>query len=58
MPSALLEPIAPPPLESLPRKRWTRTEIEELISMGWSGKRYELIDGELIDKKIGRTPHT
>jgi Uma2 family endonuclease len=51
MPSALLEPVAPPPLESLPRKKWTRCEIEELSSMGWfAGEHYELIDGELIDK--------
>ena len=58
MPSTILEPVAPPPLESLPRKKWTRCEIEELISLGWSAKRYELIDGELIDKKIGRNlPH-
>ena len=58
MPSALLEPIAPPPLESLHRKRWTSAEIDELISMGWSAKRYELIDGELIDRQMGKnSPH-
>jgi Uma2 family endonuclease len=51
MPVALVEPIAPLPLESLPRKRWTRAEIEKLSSMGWfAGEHYELIDGELIDK--------
>ncbi|HEY6346984.1 MAG TPA: Uma2 family endonuclease [Bryobacteraceae bacterium] len=58
MPTAFLEPVAPPSLESLPRKKWTRCEIEELISLGWSAKRYELIDGELIDKKMGQNlPH-
>jgi Uma2 family endonuclease len=58
MPSVFLEAVAPPPLESLPRKKWTRCEIEELISKGWSAKRYELIDGELIDKKMGQDlPH-
>jgi Uma2 family endonuclease len=58
MPSVFLEPVAPPTLESLPRKKWTRCEIEELISKGWSAKRYELIDGELIDKKMGQNlPH-
>lgn len=55
MPTAFLEPVAPPPLESLPRKKWTVCEIEELISKGWSeGERYELIDGELIDKRMGK----
>jgi Uma2 family endonuclease len=58
MPSVFLEAVSPPPLESLPRKKWTRCEIEELISKGWSAKRYELIDGELIDKKMGQDlPH-
>lgn len=58
MPSVLSEPVAPPSLESLPRKKWTRCEIEELISLGWSAKRYELIHGELIDKKMGQNlPH-
>jgi Uma2 family endonuclease len=58
MPTALLEPVTPPPLESLPRKKWTVCEIEELISLGWSAKRYELIDGELIDRYMGKNePH-
>jgi Uma2 family endonuclease len=59
MPSAILEPVSPPPLESLPRKRWTRCEIEELMARGWyPGDGYELIDGELIDKKMGKDlPH-
>jgi Uma2 family endonuclease len=55
MPSAFLEPVTPPPLESLPRKTWTVCEIEELMSKGWyPGDGYELIDGELIDKKMGK----
>jgi Uma2 family endonuclease len=58
MPRALFESVAPPPLESVPRKKWTRSEVEQLISMGWSAKRYELIDGELIDKHMGKNyPH-
>jgi Uma2 family endonuclease len=59
MPSAFLEPVAPPPLESLPRKKWTVCEIEDLMSKGWyPGDGYELIDGELIDKKPGKNnPH-
>jgi Uma2 family endonuclease len=59
MPSAFLEAVAPPPLESLYRKKWTVCEIEELLSKGWHpGDGYELIDGELIDKKVGKNyPH-
>jgi len=56
VPAAFLEPVVPPSLESLPRKKWTRSEIEELMSKGWyPGDGYELIDGELIDKKPGKT---
>jgi Uma2 family endonuclease len=59
MPSVLSEPVAPPPLESLPRKKWTVCEIEELMSKGWyPGDGYELIGGDLIDKKMGKDlPH-
>lgn len=59
MPSAIVKPVSPPPLESLPRKKWTRCEIEELMARGWyPGDGYELIDGELIDKKMGKDlPH-
>jgi Uma2 family endonuclease len=58
MPSALLEPIASQALESVPRKRWTRAEINELTSMGWfAGEHYELIDGELINKMGKGKPH-
>ncbi|MBV8846972.1 MAG: Uma2 family endonuclease [Bryobacterales bacterium] len=59
MPTAFLEPVAPPPLESVPHRKWTVCEIEELISKGWyPGDGYELIDGELIDKKMGKNnPH-
>jgi Uma2 family endonuclease len=63
MPSALPEPAVPPPLESVPRKKWTRREIEELVSLGWFaggwfvGERYELLDGELINKMGKGEPH-
>jgi Uma2 family endonuclease len=58
MPTALLEPIAAPPLDSIPHKKWTRAEISELTSMGWfAGERYELIDGELINKMGKGEPH-
>jgi hypothetical protein len=51
MPSALLEQIAPPPLESLPRKKWTRAEIGQIDAMGiFADQHYELIEGELINK--------
>lgn len=58
MPTALLEPIAAPSLDSIPRQKWTREEIKELTSMGWfEGSRYELIDGELINKMGKGEPH-
>ena len=58
MPRALLEPVASPPLDSLPRKRWTRAEIDRLTSQGWfTNEHYELIDGVLIDKMGKRESH-
>jgi Uma2 family endonuclease len=58
MPTELLEPAVPPPLESLRRKRWTRAEVDLLDSMGvFEGQHYELIDGELIDKMGKLRPH-
>jgi len=51
MPTAVLEPVAPPPLESVPHKKWTRAEIQDLTCKGFfAGEHYELIDGELINK--------
>ena len=53
MPIALLEP-----LESPPRKRWTRAECEVLGASGLlAGQHFELIDGELIDKMGKNRPH-
>jgi Uma2 family endonuclease len=58
MPTAILEPVASPTLDSTPRKKWTREEIRELTSMGWfEGTRYELIDGDLINKMGKGEPH-
>lgn len=37
------------------RKHWTRTEVNELIDSGRLVGRYELIDGEIIDK-MGQNP--
>jgi Uma2 family endonuclease len=40
-----------------PRKRWTRSEYEELSSILLDGQRLELIQGELIDKMGKKPPH-
>lgn len=51
------QPLPAPPLEPR-RKRWTRTEFEFLETTAmFEGKRYELIDGELIDKMSMNEPH-
>jgi Uma2 family endonuclease len=42
--------------EGPPRKRFTRQEVERLTETGlFDGQRYELIDGDLIDK-MGQNP--
>jgi len=42
--------------ETIPRKRFTRGEVERLAEVGiFEGQRYELIDGDLIDK-MGQKP--
>jgi Uma2 family endonuclease len=42
--------------ETLPRKKFTRQEVEHLTAEGFfEGQRYELIDGDLIDK-MGQNP--
>jgi Uma2 family endonuclease len=39
-----------------PRKRFTRTEVEQMLDAGlFAGQRFELIDGDLIDK-MGQNP--
>ena len=44
--------------EALPRKRFTRTEVDRLLETGiFEGRRYELIDGDLIDKMGQNPPH-
>jgi hypothetical protein len=46
----------PAPIESLPRKRFTRDEVNRLIDTGFFvGQRFELIDGNLVDK-MGQNP--
>jgi Uma2 family endonuclease len=45
-------------IEALPRKRFTRDEVDRLTELGFfDGCRYELIDGELIDKMGQNPPH-
>jgi Uma2 family endonuclease len=56
--SAALSSPPPTGVEALPRKRFTREEFDRLIESGFfEGQRYELIDGELIDKMGQKPPH-
>jgi Uma2 family endonuclease len=42
----------------LPRKQFTRDEVDRLLDAGFfAGERYELIDGDLIDKMGQNPPH-
>jgi len=55
MPTAIIE--LPAKLDP-PRKRWTRSEYEELSSCGsLDHERLELVEGELIDKTSKNRPH-
>lgn len=57
MSTAPLLPVETAP-EALPRKRFTRAEVEHLIETGFfEGQRFELIDGDLIDKMGQNPPH-
>jgi len=53
--------ILQPPVSSdppLPRKRFTRSEVDQMLDSGiFAGQRFELIDGELIDKMGQKPPH-
>src|SRR5690349_13136407 len=41
-----------------PRKRFTRDEVEQMLDAGlFAGQRFELIDGDLIDKMGQAPPH-
>lgn len=45
-------------VETLPRKRFTRQEVECLLQTDFfAGQRYELIDGVLVDKMGQNPPH-
>src|ERR1044071_9184756 len=55
MSAALVLPQQDAP-EGLPRKRFTREDVDRLTEAGvFEGQRYELIDGDLIDK-MGQKP--
>ena len=42
-----------------PRKRFTRDEVEQMLGAGlFTGQRFELIGGDLIDKMSQNPPHT
>lgn len=46
------------PVEPLPHKTWTREELALVESTGvFEGTHYELIEGELIDKRGKKHPH-
>ena len=58
MPATIANQPMPAPPPELKRKRWTRTEFEFLATtVLFEGKRYELIDAELIDKMSMSEPH-
>jgi Uma2 family endonuclease len=42
-----------------PRKRFIRNEVEQMLNTGlFAGQRFELIDGDLIDKIAQNPPHS
>jgi hypothetical protein len=52
--------VVPPDqaVQALPRKRFSREEVDEMLQAGlFAGERYELIDGDLIDKMGQNPPH-
>lgn len=54
----LTDPTATSALQGMPHKTWTRDEIQVLESTGlFDGTHFELIDGELIDKRGKNRKH-
>src|SRR5690242_20722929 len=48
----------PPAVKDAPRKSWTREEVEAFERAGlFVGQRYELVEGELINKMGQKKPH-
>src|SRR5689334_6368710 len=57
MSAAIVPPFEAAPVD-LPRKRFTRGDVERMMAAGvFEGQRYELIDGDLIDKMGQNPPH-
>ena len=55
MPAASLQP---PTEGAPPRKRFTVQEVQQMLDAGlFAGQRFELIDGDLIDKMGQKPPH-
>jgi Uma2 family endonuclease len=53
---SILQP--PAASDELPRKRFTRAEVERMMDIGlFEGQRFELIDGDLINKMGQKPPH-
>src|SRR6266436_6727361 len=56
--SAASLPPFPTTAEALPRKRFTRDEVERYVEAGFfDGQRFEIIDGDLLDKMGQKPPH-
>src|ERR1041385_4197120 len=58
MPTTLTDAPAQPLAQDLPRKRWTRAEVEAIEPTGiWENQRLELIEGELLTKMPKKRRH-
>lgn len=58
MPATLIERPPAPAAQCPPRKRWTRAEYEKAEAAGvFDQQHIELVEGELIDKKMKNRPH-
>jgi Uma2 family endonuclease len=56
MPATILQPPVEGDLP--PRKRFTRAEVEQMLEAGlFAGERFELIEGDLIEKMGQNPPH-
>lgn len=52
-------PVFLPPPHDPPRKRFTRADVDQMEEAGlFAGLRYELIEGDLIDKMGAKPPHS
>jgi hypothetical protein len=50
--------LPPATIEEPRRKRFARSEVESMLELGlFEGQRYELIEGDLIDKMGQHPPH-